>query len=154
MTDARSGTTGLSGPAPILAGLAIMTSMALAACSGDAPMEAEPATPVPIMLMEAPSDPEAIRPFTIDVPEEVLVDLQNRLARARLPDQIPGTGMGLRGQIGRIWKSCSPTGRTASTGVPRNRSSTGSTTSRRSSTGWTCTSSTSGLKMKTPPRCC
>ena len=69
-----------------------MTSMALAACAGDAPMEAEPATPVPIMLMEAPSDPEAIRPFTIDVPEEVLVDLQNRLARARLPDQIPGAG--------------------------------------------------------------
>ena len=92
MTDARSGTTGLSGPAPILAGLAIMTSMALAACAGDAPMEAEPATPVPIMSMEAPSDPEAIRPFTIDVPEEVLVDLQNRLARARLPDQIPGAG--------------------------------------------------------------
>ena len=92
MTDARSGTTGLSGPAPVLAGLAIMTSMALAACAGDAPMEAEPATPVPIMLMEAPSDPEAIRPFTIDVPEEVLVDLQNRLARARLPDQIPGAG--------------------------------------------------------------
>ena len=69
-----------------------MTSMALAACADDAPMEAEPATPVPIMSMEAPSDPEAIRPFTINVPEEVLVDLQNRLARARLPDQIPGAG--------------------------------------------------------------
>ena len=51
MTDARRRTTGLSGPAPILAGLAIMTSMALAACAGDAPMEAEPATPVPIMSM-------------------------------------------------------------------------------------------------------
>ena len=92
MTDARTRTAGLSGRVPILAGLAIMTSMALAACAGDAPMEAEPATPVPIMSMEAPSDPEAIRPFTIDVPEEVLVDLQNRLARARLPDQIPGAG--------------------------------------------------------------
>ena len=92
MTHARARTTGLSGPAPIPAGLAIMTIMALAACAGDAPMEAEPVTPVPIMSMEAPSDPEAIRPFTIDVPEEVLVDLQNRLARSRLPDQIPGAG--------------------------------------------------------------
>lgn len=37
-------------------------------------------------------DPDAIRPFTIDVPDEVLADLADRLARARVPDQIPGTG--------------------------------------------------------------
>src|SRR5919106_4902812 len=31
-------------------------------------------------------------PFTIAVPEEVLVDLRQRLARVRWPDDIPGTG--------------------------------------------------------------
>ena len=38
------------------------------------------------------SDTEAIRPFTIDIADEVLTDLKDRLARTRLPDQIPGTG--------------------------------------------------------------
>ena len=37
------------------------------------------------------SDPEAIRPFTISVSDEILADLQDRLARTRLPDQIPAT---------------------------------------------------------------
>jgi microsomal epoxide hydrolase len=37
-------------------------------------------------------DPEAIRPFTIDIADDVLTDLNDRLARTRLPDQIPGTG--------------------------------------------------------------
>jgi len=37
-------------------------------------------------------DPQAVRPFTIHVPESVLDDLDERLARTRLPDQIPGTG--------------------------------------------------------------
>lgn len=37
-------------------------------------------------------DPDAIRPFTVDVPGEVLADLNDRLERTRLPDQIPGTG--------------------------------------------------------------
>ena len=40
----------------------------------------------------ASSDPEAIRPITVAVPDGVLDDLQARLARSRLPDQIPGTG--------------------------------------------------------------
>ena len=39
----------------------------------------------------APTGPEAVRPITIGVPDAVLDDLQDRLARARLPDQIPGT---------------------------------------------------------------
>jgi microsomal epoxide hydrolase len=34
----------------------------------------------------------AVRPFSISVPDSVLRDLQERLARTRLPDQIPGTG--------------------------------------------------------------
>lgn len=35
---------------------------------------------------------DEIRPFRIDVPEDVLVDLRDRLARTRWPDQIPGSG--------------------------------------------------------------
>jgi pimeloyl-ACP methyl ester carboxylesterase len=35
---------------------------------------------------------DEIRPFTIDVPEAVLEDLRERLARTRWPDQIPGSG--------------------------------------------------------------
>jgi microsomal epoxide hydrolase len=34
---------------------------------------------------------EDIRPFRIDVPDAVLIDLRDRLARTRWPDQIPGT---------------------------------------------------------------
>lgn len=39
----------------------------------------------------AAGDAEAVRPFTIDVPDEVLADLRERLARTRLPDDLPGT---------------------------------------------------------------
>jgi microsomal epoxide hydrolase len=35
-----------------------------------------------------------LRPFTVDVPDEVLNDLRDRLARTRWPDQIPGSGWG------------------------------------------------------------
>jgi pimeloyl-ACP methyl ester carboxylesterase len=35
---------------------------------------------------------ESIRPFKIEVPDAVLADLRERLARTRWPDQIPGTG--------------------------------------------------------------
>lgn len=40
----------------------------------------------------AGTDPEAIRPITIAVPDPVLADLDARLSLTRLPDQIPGTG--------------------------------------------------------------
>ena len=43
-------------------------------------------------LTNVPARAEAIRPFKIEVPEAVLVDLRERLARTRWPDQIPGTG--------------------------------------------------------------
>lgn len=33
-----------------------------------------------------------IRPFTIDVPDDVLADLQTRLSRARFPDELEGAG--------------------------------------------------------------
>jgi microsomal epoxide hydrolase len=35
---------------------------------------------------------DAIRPFKIEVPDAVLADLRERLARTRWPDQIPGSG--------------------------------------------------------------
>ena len=35
---------------------------------------------------------QGIRPFTVDVPEEVLTDLRDRLRRTRWPDQIDGSG--------------------------------------------------------------
>ena len=35
--------------------------------------------------------PEDLRPFRVEVPEEVLVDLRDRLGRTRWPDQIPDT---------------------------------------------------------------
>jgi microsomal epoxide hydrolase len=38
------------------------------------------------------ADPEAIRPFTIAIADNVLTDLRERLSRTRLADQIPGTG--------------------------------------------------------------
>ncbi len=37
-----------------------------------------------------PSDPDAVRPFTIAVSDAVLSDLEERLARTRLPDAGPG----------------------------------------------------------------
>jgi epoxide hydrolase len=37
---------------------------------------------------------DELRPFTVDVPEAVLADLRDRLARTRWPDQIPGSGWG------------------------------------------------------------
>jgi pimeloyl-ACP methyl ester carboxylesterase len=40
----------------------------------------------------ASTDPEAVRPITIAVPDAVLADMRTRLARTRVPDQIPGTG--------------------------------------------------------------
>ena len=33
-----------------------------------------------------------VRPFTLHVPDEVLVDLKGRLERARFPDEVPGSG--------------------------------------------------------------
>ena len=49
------------------------------------------AAPAAAQEENAAEDPEAVRPFTIDVPDEVLVDLRERLARTRLPDDLPGT---------------------------------------------------------------
>ena len=49
------------------------------------------AAPAAAQEENAADDAEAVNPFTIDVPDEVLVDLRERLARTRLPDDLPGT---------------------------------------------------------------
>ena len=38
------------------------------------------------------TDPIDIKPHTIDVPQAVLDDLRERLARTRWPDEVPDTG--------------------------------------------------------------
>jgi pimeloyl-ACP methyl ester carboxylesterase len=56
----------------------MLAGLALHACAPEPSVDA------------SPSDPESIRPFTIAVPDSVLVDLHERLARTRLPDAGPG----------------------------------------------------------------
>ena len=58
---------------------------------GSTPTERAPAAAEKAEAAAAP-DPTAIRPFKIDVPDAVLVDLKDRLARTRLPDEIDGAG--------------------------------------------------------------
>ena len=53
--------------------------------------ETASAAPAPGQEESAAEDPEAIRPFTIDVSDAVLADLKDRLSRTRLPDELPGT---------------------------------------------------------------
>ena len=70
-----------------VAGAALLT----AAGCGSAPPEADPGAPAARMPEEAePADPEAVRPFTVAVPDAVLEDLRLRLARTRLPDELDG----------------------------------------------------------------
>lgn len=59
-------------------------SFFLGVLSGCAPPASEPDPPAP--------DPEAVRPFEIDIPSAVLDDLDARLSRTRLPDQLDGVG--------------------------------------------------------------
>ena len=70
--------------------LVLMAAFALAA-GMLASAETASAAPAPGQEENVAEDPEAIRPFTIDVPDAVLADLQDRLARTRLPDDLPGT---------------------------------------------------------------
>ena len=61
--------------------LVLTASGTLTACSSGAPIEDHSMV-----------DVEEVRSFNISVPDEVLTDLNDRLALTRLPDQIPGTG--------------------------------------------------------------
>ena len=49
---------------------------------------------------------DAIRPFTIEVPEGVLVDLRERLARTRFPDQIAGSEWDYGTDLGYLKELC------------------------------------------------
>jgi microsomal epoxide hydrolase len=69
---------------------AVLIIVSMSACTADSSGDAESMASAG-SAMEQP-DPEAIRPFTIAIADEVLTDLRDRLSRARLPDQIPGTG--------------------------------------------------------------
>ena len=69
----------------------IVISCAVAAVTCGAPVSApEMDDPETQMDTGDPVDPTAVRPFTIDVPDAVLDDLQVRLERTRLPDQLDG----------------------------------------------------------------
>ena len=75
----------------LLPGIAAL--LPLAGCAGEPAEEAGSMAPPPApWLGDGPpaGDPEAVRPFTIDVPDAVLDDLDARLARTRLPDEIAG----------------------------------------------------------------
>ena len=63
--------------------------MLAAACAAP---DADPAMAESGPQEEAPVDPTAVRPFTIDVSDAVLDDLQARLDNTRLPDQLDGAG--------------------------------------------------------------
>ncbi len=49
---------------------------------------------------------EEIRPFICNVPEEVLTDLRDRLARTRWPDQLPGAGWDYGTELGFLKELC------------------------------------------------
>ena len=70
----------------------IAMTVILASCEvADAP---PPAQAGEDSVRTAATDPEAVRPFEIQVADDVLADLRERLGRRRLPDQIPGTSWG------------------------------------------------------------
>ena len=69
---------------------ALVCGLLLAAACG-AP-DADSVEPAGEPMEEAPVDPTAVRPFTVDVPDAVLDDLRARLDNARLPDQLDGAG--------------------------------------------------------------
>ncbi len=73
--------------------LAELVAIPALGCTAETPMSDDARdSRVPTMVAAtAPSDPTAIRPFEIDVPEAVLTDLRDRLARTRLPDQLLST---------------------------------------------------------------
>jgi pimeloyl-ACP methyl ester carboxylesterase len=71
-------------------------------CAAPGNEAVESANPVPEMTEEEPVDPTAVRPFTIDVPDAVLEDLQARLDNTRLPDQLDGVGWDYGADLGYV----------------------------------------------------
>ena len=79
------------GPVHVV-GLTLVAALAAASCGVD---DAAVTASVPDSTRRdieesAPVDPEAVRPFAINVPQLALDDLQERLARTRFPDEIEG----------------------------------------------------------------
>ena len=78
--------------------LAIVVVVTAVGCASPA---SEPDAPVAdAVAEETPVDPTAIRPFEIAVPDAVLEDLQTRLERTRLPDQLDGAGWDYGAELG------------------------------------------------------
>ena len=57
------------------------------------------------------------RPFRIEVPDAVLADLRERLARTRWPEPLTATPAGTTAPTSPTCGSCAPTGATATTGA-------------------------------------
>ena len=77
-----------------LLALTLVASLAVVSCGVNDAATLESASQEPNGSDESamPADPEAIRPFEISIPQSVLDDLQERLARTRFPDEIEGAG--------------------------------------------------------------
>ena len=75
-------------------GLTLVASLAAASCGVNdaATVESMPPEASGRGEMAEPPDPETIRPFEVNVPQSVLDDLKERLARTRFPDEIDGAG--------------------------------------------------------------
>jgi pimeloyl-ACP methyl ester carboxylesterase len=71
---------------------AVVLAISSIACGAPADRPASAVSPGNGGEEGAVSDPTAVRPFKIDVPDSVLADLKDRLARTRLPDEIGGAG--------------------------------------------------------------
>ena len=77
-----------------LLALTLVVSLAVVSCGVNDAATLESASQEPNGSDESsmPADSEAIRPFEISIPQSVLDDLQERLARTRFPDEIEGAG--------------------------------------------------------------
>jgi pimeloyl-ACP methyl ester carboxylesterase len=59
-----------------------------------------------LAVARAESDPDTIRPFSIDIPDEVLKDLHGRLSRTRYPDEIEGSSWTYGTELSYIKELC------------------------------------------------
>lgn len=94
---------------------------------------------------------EDIRPFRIDIPQADLDDLRDRLARTRLPGQLPGTGAE-RGVPEERLRELVDYWAAATTGASTRRGSTSTPSSSPRSTASGSTSCTSARPSRTRRR--
>ena len=88
-----------------------------------------------------------IRPFRVEVPDAVLDDLRERLARTRWPDQIPGSGWGYGTDLAYLQDLCDVLAQR----LRLARKKSGSTAGRTSSPTSTASRSTSSTRAPTIP---